>query len=358
MKTALQYALKSGSSETIAPIRVMLVDDSAVVRSIFARILSANENLKLVCEAADGAAALKALDHVQPDIILLDIEMPERSGLDILPEMLLKAGGARIMVVSALAEENGPAAIRALSLGAADTLAKPGRMGFAGTFSQTLIDKVVRLGRATGPVSTDAAPVRLVTDTELVHPACIAIGSSTGGIPAINVIVGRLDPRLQAPIFITQHLPPAFMGFFAKQLQCLTDRTVMVAEPGMTVRKNHIYIAPGEAHLVCRRDRSKIFIDCPTSYSASHYCPSVDAMFESIADVYGDQAFSIVLSGMGNDGAAGARKLRESNAAIIVQDSDSSVVWGMPGNVAKQGIANAVLDPEQISRFLEVAAQR
>lgn len=358
MKTALQYALKVGADDAAAPIRVMLVDDSAVVRSIFARILSANANLKLIFEAADGEAAINALDHIQPDIILLDIEMPHRSGLDVLPELLLKGKGARVLVVSALAEENGPAAVRALALGACDTLAKPGRVGFAGTFAQTLVEKVTRLGRASEVVATDSALPKVMTDVELVRPSCIAIGSSTGGIPAINTIIGRLDPGLDCPIFITQHLPPAFMAFFAKQLQSLTSRVVTAASAGMPVRKNHIYVAPGEAHLVCARVGGKIVLDCPEKYPSSHYCPSVDAMFASIASIYGDKALSIVLSGMGNDGSVGAIALRQSNAAIIVQDSHSSVVWGMPGNVARQGIANAILDPDQIARFLEFVARQ
>lgn len=336
----------------------MLVDDSAVVRSIFARILSSSEHLKIVFEAVDGETAISALDHIQPDIILLDIEMPRRSGLDILPELLLKGRGARVLVVSALAEENGPAAVRALALGACDTLAKPGRVGFAGTFASTLVEKVTRLGRASEAAAVDTALPKLVTDIPLVKPACIAIGSSTGGIPAINTIVGRLDPGLDCPIFVTQHLPPAFMEFFARQLQSMTSRTVAVATAGMPVRKNHVYVAPGEAHLVCTRHGGNIVLDCPNDYPASHYRPSVDAMFASIASVYGDKALSIVLSGMGNDGAAGAAALRASNAAIIVQDRHSSVVWGMPGNVARQGIANAVLDPDQIARFLEFAARQ
>jgi len=174
----------SNSKECLAnPIRVMLVDDSVVARSIFERILSQSQRIEIVCQAENPEIALQLLhDHVV-DIILLDIEMPGRSGLDALPDILKQSNGARIMVVSSFAEENGPAAIQALSLGACDTLAKPGRSGFSGRFSQTLLDKVIHLGFTereieTGPVAEFTA--KSSGETKIGVPACIAIGASTG----------------------------------------------------------------------------------------------------------------------------------------------------------------------------------
>lgn len=331
----------------------MLVDDSVVARSIFARVLGKHDQIEIVCEAEDSEAALNSLETNIVDIILLDIEMPKRSGLDALPDIQAKANGARILVVSAFAEENGPAAIQALSLGACDTLAKPGRSGFSGRFSEILIDKVVRLGRSARSRNDAGVAAKLAVDYQVItRPSCIAIGSSTGGIPAIYEIIRNLDASLDCPVFITQHLPEAFMTFFARQLGSLTDRVVKVAESGETVKANHIYIAPGDAHLVCRNERGKVVLDHQKHYSASRYCPSVDAMFESIADVYGADGMAVVFSGMGNDGVHGARNLSKMGAAILVQDVETSVVWGMPGAVAREGLATAILSPEQMTELL------
>jgi two-component system, chemotaxis family, protein-glutamate methylesterase/glutaminase len=356
--TAIQTLTGNGVKPQHPPIRVMLVDDSIVARSIFARVLGSHDQIEIVCEAEDSEAALDSLENTVVDIILLDVEMPKRSGLDALPDIQAKANGARILVVSAFAEENGPAAIQALSLGACDTLAKPGRSGFSGRFSEILIDKVVRLGRSARNRKDAVFAAKLAVDYQVItKPSCIAIGSSTGGIPAIYEIVRNLDALLDCPVFITQHLPEAFMTFFARQLGSLTDRVVKVAEPGETVQPSHIYIAPGNAHLVCRKERSKVIIDHQKHYSASRYCPSVDAMFESIAEVYGADGMAVVFSGMGNDGVHGARNLSKLGAAILVQDVETSVVWGMPGAVAREGLATAILSPEQMTELLSKIAK-
>ena len=351
--SALQSITAARPKPFRAPIRVMLVDDSIVARSIFARVLSRHDEIEVVCEAEDSEVALSNLENNQVDIILLDIEMPKRSGLEALPDIQAKANGARILVVSAFAEENGPAAIQALSLGACDTLAKPGRSGFSGRFSEILIDKVVRLGRSSKERNEAAYAAKLVVDYKLIEkPHCIAIGSSTGGIPAIYEIVRNLDVSLKCPVLITQHLPDAFMTFFAKQLGSLTSRVVKVADAGEVAQDNHIYIAPGHAHLICRRERGKVIVDHQANYSASRYCPSVDAMFASVAAVYGADGMAIVFSGMGNDGVIGARDLYATGGAVLVQDMESSVVWGMPGAIAREGMATAILSPEHMTELL------
>lgn len=351
---AIQPSFGTRTNVIRAPIRVMLVDDSVVARSIFARVLGQHDQIEIVCEAEDSETALACLDDNVVDIILLDIEMPKRSGLEALPDIQAKANGARILVVSAFAEENGPAAIQALSLGACDTLAKPGRSGFSGRFSEILIDKVVRLGRSVRDRYDAGQAVELAAhDRIIARPNCIAMGSSTGGIPAIYEVIRNLDPSLDCPVFVTQHLPQAFMTFFARQLASLTDRHVKVAEHGETVAPNHIYVAPGDAHLVCRKEGKKIVIDHLQEYSGTRYCPSVDAMFESVAQAYGADAIGLVFSGMGNDGVNGARHLAKCKATIFVQDAESSVVWGMPGAVAREGLATAILQPSQIASLLK-----
>jgi two-component system, chemotaxis family, protein-glutamate methylesterase/glutaminase len=221
-----------------------------------------------------------------------------------------------------------------------------------------LIDKVVRLGRSARRRSDAADAAKLAVEyQQIVRPACIAIGSSTGGIPPIYEIIRNIDPALECPIFITQHLPEAFMTFFARQLDGLTTRTVKVAEPGEIVKNNHIYIAPGDAHLVCRRERKGVVLEHLTHYSGSRYCPSVDAMFQSLAKAFGAGSMGIILSGMGNDGSAGARCVADAGGSVLVQDVDSSVVWGMPGAAAREGIATAILTPQQMTELLGQVAK-
>ncbi len=354
--TAPANIQRKSNSEDANPIRVMLVDDSHVARSIFSRLLSDSGELAVVAEAADSAEALELLRTIEVDVILLDIEMPKRSGLEALPEIMLAANGARIIVVSSFVEENGPAAIQALSLGACDTLAKPGRAGIGSGFSDRLVEKVIRLGR-NGRKSRQKHFPR-PDHFELSRPDCIAIGASTGGIPVIYGLIQSLDPSLDCPIFIVQHLPEAFMDFFARQLSSYTNRKVMVAAAGTKVQSGHIYIAPGDAHLVCRRTNGSVHLDHVATYNDSRYCPSVDALFASVADVYGQDALAIVLSGMGNDGVAGARRLSERSATILAQDPESSVVWGMPGAVARENLASAILSPSELSETLALAALR
>jgi two-component system, chemotaxis family, protein-glutamate methylesterase/glutaminase len=334
----------------VNPIRVMLVDDSQVARSIFARVLGDSDKLQIVAEATNSAEALLQLETVTADVILLDIEMPQRSGLDALPDILSASDGARVIVVSSFVEENGSAAIEALSLGACDTLAKPGRSGFAGRFSELLVEKVVRLGKSG---RKNSAPALIKAEPfDLAEPGCIAIGASTGGIPIIYQLVAALNPKLNCPIFIVQHLPDAFMDFFARQLASHTNRPVSVATPGIEVLPGRIYVAPGDAHLMCKRIGGKVIIDHVAEYADSRYCPSVDALFVSVATTYGDSALAIILSGMGNDGAAGARQLHAKGATILVQDAETSVVWGMPGAVARENLARAILSPAELSETL------
>jgi two-component system chemotaxis response regulator CheB len=343
-------------SDSSPLIRVLVVDDSKIVRSIFSRVLRDSGEVLIIGEAASSAEALATLKRDVADIILLDIEMPVRSGLEALPDILDVANGARVLVVSSFVEENGPAAIKALSLGACDTLSKPGRHGFSGKFSEMLVEKVVRLGRSQ-KLRTMAKPdIQWAqckhAEDGFTKPECIAIGASTGGIPVIYEITRSLSPTLDCPIFIAQHLPHAFMEFFARQLQSQTDRTVKVSCAGEVVRDGTIYISPGDAHLVCRRKDSEIIIDHLQDYKGSRYSPSVDALLESVASTYGAGALGIILSGMGNDGSVGAVQFARQKGKLVVQDEESSVVWGMPGAIVRAGLADAIMPPAHLTRLL------
>lgn len=337
------------------PIRVMIVDDSNIARSVFATILGRSDEIRLVCEADSAESALSCLEKQTVDIILLDIKMPRRSGLEILPELLVKSKGARILIVSSFVEENGPAAVAALSLGACDTLSKPGRTTFSGQFSRMLLDKVKKLGRNDPSGDERSAQGNMASVADRLagnKPACIAIGASTGGISVIFDLVSGLGPDLSCPIFITQHLPDTFMPFFARQLSSRSGREVCVAVPGMRVRSGVIYIAPGNSHLTCVDRNGIILVGDGSGHGVSPYSPSVDVMLSSLCDIYGSNALAIVLSGMGNDGLSGAHKISKSGGTIIVQDKDSSVIWGMPGAVARAGLASAILPSAGIASLL------
>ncbi|MBL8652117.1 MAG: chemotaxis-specific protein-glutamate methyltransferase CheB [Sphingopyxis sp.] len=340
-------------------VRVMLVDDSLVVRSILERIIDQTDGLTVCSSVASAHDALAYLSCEPVDVVVLDIEMPGMNGITALPLILDRAEKARVLILSSNCIEGGPAAIEALALGASDTLAKPGRGSFSGRFAEVLTERIRSLGQrqphgetvvraAARPVPAPA-PITIDTDQPL---ECIAVAASTGGIPAFTSFITHLDPRITAPILLTQHLPDAFMEFYAKQIATMTARKVVVAAAGMVVEKNHIYLAPGDAHLVVVGQGRRREIALDRRPVANGCCPSADPMFDSLAAAYGARAAAVVLSGMGRDGADGAARLKAAGGTIFAQAPESCVIWGMPGAVAKAGIAAATLNPDAIALML------
>jgi two-component system, chemotaxis family, protein-glutamate methylesterase/glutaminase len=332
-----------------APIRVMLVDDSKVVLSVFSRILESDPRIRMAAQMHSISDALAYLDSNKVDVILLDIQMPDRSGLEALPDILNAGNGAKVMIVSSIAEQDGPAAIKALELGACDALAKPGRTGYRGQFAEVLIERVVSLGQSEREKIGAAKKIQTNNNIRTIsNPSCIAIGASTGGLPAIYTLIGKLKKSVTCPIFITQHLPEEFMTFFAKQLSAATSRKVIVPMNGDIVENNTVYVAPGDADLGLAKQGDELYIKLLSRRPENIYCPSVDVMLENIASFYGSDALAFICSGMGNDGLKGARELSKVSATIVAQDSESSVVWGMPGSVVRDGISTHILDPIQL----------
>lgn len=349
---------ESDTAPAARSVRVMLVDDSLVVRSILERIVDQRPGLAVCASVASAHDALAYLAAEPVDVVVLDIEMPGMNGIDALPHILARAANARVLILSSNCVEGGPAAIEALALGASDTLAKPGRGSFSGRFAEVLTDRIMSLGQqrempAVARVAcrppVPPAPVAIDTDQAI---ECIAVAASTGGIPAFTNFLANLDPRVTAPILLTQHLPDAFMEFYAKQIATMTARKVVVAAAGMPVEANHIYLAPGDAHLmvVANGHRREIALDRRPVDNGC--CPSADPMLASVADVYGGGAIAVILSGMGRDGAAGAGRLKQAGGTVFAQAPESCVIWGMPGAVAKAGIAAATLNPDAIALML------
>lgn len=339
-------------------LRVMLVDDSLVVRSILERIVDQRAGLKICASVASAHEALDYLSREPVDVVVLDVEMPGMNGIDALPHILERAEKARVLILSSNCVEGGPAAIEALALGASDTLAKPGRGSFSGRFADVLTERIMTLGHqqdhpAPVPVAERRAPAppALAIDTD--QPIeCIAVAASTGGIPAFTNFLAHLDPRVSAPILLTQHLPDAFMEFYAKQIGTMTARRVRVAEAGMAIEPNAIYLAPGDAHMIVVEGGRRREIALDRRPVDNGCCPSADPMLDSVADVYGKAGIAVILSGMGRDGAIGAARLKEAGGTIFAQAPESCVIWGMPGAVAKSGIAAATLNPDAIALML------
>lgn len=333
------------------PIRVMAVDDSAVARAVYARILAAHGDLQLVAQAAGARQAASSLDEMAVDVILLDLEMPQMGGLQALPDLLARAGRARVLVVSSSCGTGAEATVNALRLGAADTLTKPDGYLFAGAFGDALVERIRRLGRPL--IEPGACPEALpaVRPVSAV-PEMVGIAASTGGVHALTRFLGALSPAFSAPLLVTQHLPAAFTPFFATQLREASGRPVRIAASGLQPQAGEILLAPGDAHLTLARTGSVTHVRLEGGRSASGCLPSADPMLLSLARLYGPAAVAIILSGMGRDGAEGAAALVAAGGQLAAQDQASSVVWGMPGTVVRRGLARAVLPPDGLAGWL------
>jgi two-component system chemotaxis response regulator CheB len=336
-------------------IRLMLVDDSMVARAVLSRMIESDDELEICGVAGTAEDAIAALQAVRVDVIVLDLEMPGAGGLKSIPRILAAGAGARIMIVSSLAEEGAEETVAALALGAADTLPKPGTGRFNGRFSEILIGKLKVLGHA-GPRPPDssllgdfapAAPLRAMP----ANPAGIlAIGASTGGIHALGTFFQNLPPRIGVPILITQHLPAPFMSVFARQLGGIAQREALVAEDGMALVNDRIIIAPGDAHLTVDAIGGSHVVRLTSGAVPSGCLPSLDPMLASAGALFGRGALGVVLTGMGRDGVEGAGRLVACGGSIFAQDAASCAVWGMPRAVLEAGLACAVMPPDRLAR--------
>ncbi|ATY31776.1 chemotaxis protein CheB [Sphingomonas psychrotolerans] len=330
---------------------MLIVDDSVVARSVLGRMVDGTRRFRVVAALSDVRAALDYLQTHHVDIVLLDIDMPGIDGLTALPDVIAAGKGAKVLIVSSSADEGAAVTVQALALGAADTLVKPGIGTFGGRFAEVLEDRLSKLmdGHAEPlpHAAPRAGPVAAPHDFDLV-----AIGASTGGIHALSQLLRAIPASFQIPILVTQHLPISFMGYFAAQLAVLGGRPCEVASERMRVRPGRIIVAPGDAHMRVVKMSEGWSIRLSDEKSLSGCMPSVDPMFESIAEVFGKRALGVVLSGMGRDGAEGARHLVEAGGRILVQDRESSTIWGMPGAVANAGHASAILPPDEIGRLV------
>lgn len=351
------------------PIRVMIVDDSLIVRTVLSRIIDEADGFDIAAKASSGELAIADLADRQVDVILLDLEMPGMGGLGALPKILAAARGAQVLVVSSLTEEGAEHTIEALRMGAADTMCKPRSGGFDQAYRTALLEKIralapggsgtARPGRLKHSSQVDAPEMSAVQSSRWSSPKSpkiIAIGASTGGIHALCILLRGLPPRLNLPILVTQHLPESFIPVFARQLETAGARKAVVAGMRTPIEPGCIHIAPGDGHMMIRESGGRLVTEIGHFPVASGCRPSVDPMFETLAEATDGYALGIVLSGMGRDGVEGAAKLVQAGGAIIAQDEASSAVWGMPRAVAEAGLTSAILPPAEIASRIAVHA--
>jgi two-component system chemotaxis response regulator CheB len=347
------------------PIRVMIVEDSVVTRRLLAEIIGSEPGLEVAGTAANGRIALDKVDVFRPDVITLDIEMPEMDGLSMLSRLRQTHPRLPVIMLSSTTQRGAAATLEALNRGASDWVGKPAGDSLTAAMRQIREELVPRLRalaapreRAPSPMSLAQRPVTMAASTWAGRVDLVAIGASTGGPQALTTVLTSLPLDVPTPIVIAQHMPPVFTRLLAERLAATTRRSVVEGVAGMTVAPGQVVIAPGGLHLTVSLDVRGVRLGTESS-PPRHSCrPSVDVLFESVADSFGAAALGVVLTGMGQDGLAGARQIYERGGAILAQDEHSSVVWGMPGLVARAGIAAGVVPLEHMGREIWRHAQR
>jgi two-component system chemotaxis response regulator CheB len=356
----------------------MIVDDAIVVRGLFARWVDAEPDLQMVATLRGGREAVDQIERHNPDVVVLDVEMPDLDGLSALPLLFKKKRDLVVIMASTLTRRNAEISLKALSLGATDYVAKPqageGPVSGASNFRRELIEKIRQLGQrartlhapapAAPPVKPAAARLpRLPISPSLVPaaprhvlrplprcaPRVLAIGASTGGPQALTGLVRKIGTLIdRAPVLITQHMPPTFTTILAEHLARVSGRPAREARHGEEVNAGHIYLAPGAKHMtVVRRDGVAV-IEIDDGPPVNFCKPAVDPLFSSAASVWGQWLLGLVLTGMGADGLRGSHAIAGAGGAVMTQDEASSVVWGMPGQVTMAGISSAVLPLDDI----------
>jgi two-component system chemotaxis response regulator CheB len=340
-------------------IKVMVCDDSAVIRGALARILEADPEITVVAKVENGKAAVDLIRTTQIDIVVLDIEMPVMDGLAALPLLLRADPGVRVIMASTLTTRGADIALRALRLGAADYIPKPSSIGTISDdgFKRELLDKVKGLGRLRrrGAMPALARPPIALRAAPPIPARLLAVGSSTGGPQALFALVQALGRSVSVPVVLTQHMPATFTPILADHLSRLGMMPCSEARDGENLVAGRIYLAPGDRHLLVEGGRTGLRARLTTDPPENFCRPSVDPMLRSASVSCDGRVLVAMLTGMGRDGLEGTRKVIEAGGAAIGQDEATSVVWGMPGAVAMAGLCHAVLPlPKIAPKLLEM----
>jgi two-component system chemotaxis response regulator CheB len=363
-------------------VKVLLVDDSAVIRGLVAKALTSDPAISIVGSAANGKAAIDMIKNLAPDVVVLDIEMPVMDGLTALPELIKALPSVKIIMSSTLTQSNAEISLKALSLGAADYIPKPSlKFGSeVDDFYRDLIRKVKALGGitenklnpsvmvpapaaapriltpATPAVESDVPAVTLDVNAPLTMfgVKAFAIASSTGGPQALMTLFGNLKGALKnVPIFITQHMPPTFTKLLAEHLSKAGERPCKEAVDGEIVTAGQIYIAPGNYHMVAERKDANTVVLRLNQDPPENFCrPAADPMLRSLSKIYGQHLAVLVLTGMGHDGMEGCKHVVHAGGGVVAQDAATSVVYGMPKAVADHKLCKAILPLQDIGPYL------
>ncbi len=375
----------SGTASPSSQIQVMLVDDSAVVRGFISRILQADPEVSVVASVSNGEMGIFSVEKYHPDIVILDVEMPVMDGITALPKIIAASPGVRVIMCSTLTVRNGEITMKAFELGATECLAKPSNgveINSAEQFKTDLLRVVKSLGRRTHRPAGSIAPtatsrpvagataftggqhgaLKSKTDFtlkrplpgEIFRPNLLAIGSSTGGPQALFKVVSSFKD-LGVPIILTQHMPPTFTKILAQHITQQTGVQAFEGETGMPVENNKLYVAPGGRHMTFARQNGRIEIVLNDGPPENFCRPSVDPMVRSAIEIWGPKILGVILTGMGSDGLPSMKMLAEKGGRVVAQDQETSVVWGMPGAVATNGICTAVLPLQDIGGFVRQA---
>jgi two-component system, chemotaxis family, protein-glutamate methylesterase/glutaminase len=337
-------------------IRVLIIDDSMLIRKILTEVLNSSPDIEVVGAAADPLIARDMIKQLSPDVLTLDIEMPHMDGITFLRN-LMRLRPTPVVMISTLTEKGAEVTLEALTLGAVDFIAKPkvDVVNTLNSYADEIISKVKMAARAnvrnnnnrmlTGSGNSITEPVkkRVPTSNKI-----IALGASTGGTEAIKVVVRGLPANTPA-IVITQHLPAAFSESFVRHIDLAGAMAASIPKHGQTVETGHIYLAPGDKHMAVIKEGSRYVIQLLDSEPVNRHKPSVDVLFRSVAQCAGAHAVAVLLTGMGADGAMGMKEMHDAGAKTVVQDEQSSVVWGMPGAAFKLGCADYVLPLEGVA---------
>jgi len=386
MSVAFAGNSTTSPSREAGPLRVMIVDDSVVIRGLISRWIGAEHDMEVAASLRTGLEAVNQLERINPDVAVLDIEMPELDGISALPQLLAKKRDLVIIMASTLTRRNAEISFKALSLGAADYIPKPEstrETSAADIFHHDLIQKIRHLGArlrrkpavASPPLAPTSPAAPAARAPVVARPAAPApapsahapsgplstrpfstqapkvllIGSSTGGPQALMALVTELGPVIDRfPVLITQHMPPTFTTILAEHLARSSRKPAAEAVDGEPVKPGRIYLAPGGKHMRVVRSGAEAAIALDDGPAVNFCKPAVDPLFTSAIDIWHGNILSVILTGMGSDGMRGGKDIVAAGGSVIAQDEASSVVWGMPGAAANAGICAAILPLNQI----------
>lgn len=341
-------------------IKVLIVDDSALVRKLLTEELSKQKDIEVVGTAVNPYVARDKIVKLKPDVLTLDLEMPRMDGLSFLSK-LMKHYPMPVVVVSSLTPKNSENALMALRLGAVDVICKPGSAYSTQNISREIV-KAIRTASVARFDKNLNHPKRQVSQSQkkgqvpkarLVHTTnkLIAIGASTGGTRALEAVLSGL-PAVLPGIVIVQHMPPVFTKSFAERLNTICRVQVKEAEDGDLIEPGHVLIAPGNYHMLVEKSGAKYYTQIKQGPPVHHQRPSVDVLFNSVADAAGVNSMGVLLTGMGADGAKGLLAMKQKGAHTIAQDEATSVVYGMPREASKLGAVDEELPLQNIARAI------